>query len=259
MAYALITGASSGIGLEIARILAGRGYDIVIVGRSRERLKIAKDELSAKEAADVVAISADLADESSAQKIHSQLTKRGVEVEVLVNNAGAGLFGAFWDSDLESINRMIELNVSALTQLTRLFIKDMLKNRRGFVLNVSSSAAFQPGPFMAVYYATKSYVLSFSLALAEELRGTGVSVTALCPGATSTSFKDNAGIPGTRLFSKPMPAERVAHEGVEAMFKGRKLCIPGLKNRFLAFLTRITPISWQLRYVRRLHERVEAD
>jgi len=240
---ALITGASSGIGYELARLFAADHYDLVLVARSANKLAQLADELERAYSISAKAITLDLSAAPAPQFLCDQLQREGIAVDVLVNNAGFGKFGEFakipWDESLGQI----QLNISALTHLTKLFLEPMLERHSGKVLNVASTAGFQPGPLMAVYYATKAYVISFSEALANELSGTGVSVTCLCPGVTDTGFQGRAGTENTVLFKKmrPLDAKTVARDGYRALMAGKTLVISGLKNRLLAEATRFGP------------------
>jgi len=201
-------------------------------------------------------IAADLTDRAAPQRIVDELRAKSIDVDVLVNNAGVGVTGAFVETDLQAELAMIQLNVVALTHLTKLLLPGMVARRRGHVLNVASTAAFQPGPLMAVYYATKAYVLSFSEAIAEELRDSGVTVTALCPGPTETGFAAAANMSGTRLFtmSRPADSRAVAEAGYEAMTRGRRVAIPGLKNKLLAQSVRVSPRRLVTTIVRKMQE-----
>ena len=245
---ALVTGASSGIGLDIARQLSGEGYSLILVARSEEKLRaIAKELGSAK------VIAADLARSDAPQKLFDAAGP----VDVLVNNAGYGLSGAFSETDLARELEMIQVNISALTALTKLFLRPMLARNSGHIVNVASTAAFQPGPLMAVYYATKAYVLSFSEAIADELRNSGVKVTALCPGPTATGFADVAGMAESNLFkvTKPMSSRRVAMYGVRAMHRGTRVAIPGLMNKVMMQSLRVSPRRMVIALVRKLQEK----
>jgi uncharacterized protein len=242
---ALVTGASGGIGLEIARCLARDGYDLVLVARSGDKLQALADELGGARV-----LAADLSDPGAAAKVAAEVPS----VDVLVNNAGVGDFGPFVDADLDRVLAMLQLNVVALTQLTRIYLPAMVERRSGRVLNVASTAAFQPGPLMAVYYATKAYVLSFSEALAEELRGTGVTVTALCPGPTRSGFQAAAEMEESRLVrGRKLPSsQQVAEAGVRAMHRGRAIVIPGVGNKLLAQSVRFGPRALVRRIVKAL-------
>ena len=201
-------------------------------------------------------IAADLTDPAAPQRIVDELRAKSIDVDVLINNAGIGLAGPFLETDLQKELEMIQLNVVALTHLTKLLLPGMVARHRGHVLNVASTAAFQPGPLMAVYYATKAYVLSFSEALADELRDTGVTVTALCPGPTATGFAAEAGMEESRLFklSKPMPSEKVARYGIRAMERGKRVAIPGIANKLLTQSIRVSPRRLVTTIVRKLQE-----
>lgn len=248
----LVTGASSGIGEELARRFAADGSDLVLVARSEERLRRLAAELEKTHGIAARVETVDLSEPEQLAELCERLRGEGVAVDVLVNNAGFGARGPVAELDLGRQLEMVRLNVEALTALTRFLLPGMLERRRGGVLNVASTAAFQAGPFMAVYYATKAYVLSFTEALAEETRGTGVTVTALAPGPTVTGFQEEAGLERTLLFRfGPMAAARVARAGHRAFRKGRVLVIPGLSNRLLAFSTRLAP-RWLLRRVVRM-------
>jgi len=242
---ALITGASSGIGMDFSRLLAREGYELFLVARSEAKL----GEL-AKELGNAKVIVADLVSPDAPQRIFDA----SGGVDVLINNAGFGLSGPFFESDLRKDLEMIQVNVAALTHLTRLFLPPMLARKSGHVLNVASTAAFQPGPLMAIYYATKAYVLSFSEAIADELRGTGVTVTALCPGPTATGFAAVAGMESSRLFklTRPMNSEAVARYGLRAMQHGKRVAIPGIANKLVAQSIRVSPRRLVTTIVRKL-------
>ena len=247
---ALITGASGGLGADFARLFAKDGYELVLVARSEEKLRQLARDLGVK----TTVISADLSKPDAAADLVARLG--GMEIDVLVNNAGVGLAGAFVDTDLEKELEMIQLNITALTQLTKLLVRPMVQRGRGRILNVASTAGFQPGPLMAVYYATKAYVLSFSEAIAEELRHSGVTVTALCPGPTATGFAEAANVNSTRLFTMtaPMSSEKVARIGYEAMKRGRRVVITGVKNKLLAQSVRFSPRRAVTTIVRKMQE-----
>ncbi|HEY6221570.1 MAG TPA: SDR family oxidoreductase [Candidatus Eisenbacteria bacterium] len=243
MPTALVTGASSGIGWELARLLAEDGHDLVLVARSGEKLAEFGRELESSCHIGVRALVRDLADPDAAGSIANELARAGVVVDVLVNNAGLGVYGPFSETPAAREREMIQVNVAALTELTKRFLPSMLDRRRGRILNVASTAAFQPGPLMAVYYATKAYVLSFSEALANELEGSGVTVTALCPGPTVTNFQKDAGLERTRLFTSPLVTapRTVAHAGIAGMKRGRRIVVPGIANKLLIQSVRFSP------------------
>ncbi|MER2268526.1 SDR family NAD(P)-dependent oxidoreductase [Methylobacterium oxalidis] len=241
---ALVTGASSGIGADLARVLAGRGHDLLIVARSTDRLQNLARELAGR-GAQVHIETEDLAASGAAGRLVERVRSAGHQVDVLVNNAGFGLAGPFHHSSPAELTGMIGVNITALTELSRAFLPGMIERRRGGILNVASVAAFQPGPFMAVYYASKAYVLSFSEALWEECRGTGVTVTALCPGPVETGFAERAAMTSTRLFESrlmpKMPSARVAELGVAGFQRGQRVVIPGVASNLIANGSRLTP------------------
>lgn len=246
MTTALVTGASTGIGLEIARVLAA-DHELVLAARSAGRLETLASELGGARA-----IAVDLTDPAGVAKLVADVG----EVDILVNNAGLGDFGPFAEARTDKLDQMIELNVASLTKLCRAYLPGMLERGRGRILNVASTASFQPGPLMAVYYATKAYVLSFSEAIAEETRGTGVTVTALCPGPTATEFQAAAAMEDSKLVSgKRLPsAASVAAFGVKAMQRGDVVAVPGLSNRVMAASVRFSPRPIVRRLVHRLQE-----
>jgi uncharacterized protein len=252
---ALITGASGGIGLELARLFARDGCGLVLVARSGDKLEALAAELRAAHGVPVRPLAADLADPAAPARIHAELARAGTHVGALVNNAGFGLRGAFATLDETAQMEMLQVNVLALARLTRRFLPAMVERRAGGVLNVASTAAFQPGPRMAVYYASKAFVLSLSEALAGELAGTGVTVTALCPGPTATGFQSRAGLERSRLFRdlRVMDAAAVARAGYRGFRAGKRVVIPGLGNRIGAALARLAPRGLVLRLVRALN------
>ena len=250
---ALITGASSGIGLELARLCAKDGCDVVLVARSEGKLRELAAELGRDCGVAAHVIALDLAQPNAAEELVRRLP---CAVDVLVNNAGFGVAGPFVGTDLTKELEMIQVNIVALTQLTKLLLPPMVARRRGRVLNVASTAAFQPGPLMAVYYATKAYVLSFSEAIADELRHSGVTVTALCPGPTETGFAAVADMTQSRLFNvaRPMGSAAVARAGYAAMRRGKRVAIPGVKNKLLTQSVRVSPRRLVTAIVRKLQE-----
>jgi short-subunit dehydrogenase len=241
---ALVTGASSGIGLELARLLAAGGHNLVLVARSAERLGQIAHELHDQTGVHVESRPCDLSDPGAARAVWQELIDDGISVNTLVNNAGAGLHGAFGEQDVNAINRLVTLNVTALTTLTRLALPDMLARRSGRILNVASLVAYQPGgPQEAVYYATKSFVLSFSKGLARELRASGVTITALCPGPTDTPFEKKSGATETALYKwmPSMSAGTVARAGYRGMMRGSPVVIPGVVAKLLALTGELPP------------------
>jgi uncharacterized protein len=258
---ALITGASSGIGLELAGLFARDGYDLVLVARSVDKLDRLGAELSQRHGIRSRTVGADLASPDAPGAIAETVKQEAVRVDVLVNNAGFGLVGPFAQTDAATELGMIQVNVTALTHLTKLLLPDMVARRRGRILNVASTAGFVPGPLMAVYYATKAYVISFSEALAEELRGSGVSVTVLCPGPTRTEFQATARLsPDARLFRLPWVADAasVARAGYAGLMHGKRMVVPGLANKLVAQSLRVTPRALLARIARRFQESVRS-
>jgi short-subunit dehydrogenase len=235
---ALITGASGGIGLEFAKLLAQAGYDLALVARSKDKLEDIAAELRAKYGIAAQAVVCDLAKPNAAHDVIAQVPK----CDVLVNNAGFANNDKFWKiAEADTLDEL-QVDIVALTQLTRLYLPGMLERKDGKILNVASTAGFLPGPNMAVYYAGKAYVISFSEALAEEVRGSGVTVTVLCPGATATGFQSRASVETTPLFKLPMAkADAVAKAGIEAMMRGKPVVVPGITNKFVAVSPKITP------------------
>jgi short-subunit dehydrogenase len=230
--WTLITGASSGIGAELARVFAARGCPLVLTARRHERLESLSAAIGRTHGVPVEIMALDLADREAPQDLHDMLRERGITVHTLVNNAGFGLRGYFASLPHQKQLAMIDLNVTALTSLSRLMLPGMIERRRGGILNVASLAAFQAGPYMAVYYATKAFVLSLSEALHDEAKPHGVTVTALCPGPTESEFADTAGLKDSRLFNAGvMSSAEVARIGVEGYEAGRAIVIPGSRNR----------------------------
>lgn len=240
---ALITGASGGIGYELAKLFAADGYDVVLVARSADKLAQFAGELQRQYSIAATPLSADLEDPATPQRLCAELAARGITVDVLVNNAGYGVSGRFNEIPLAESLGQIQLNVTSLTHLTRLLLPGMVQRGRGRVLNVASTAAFQPGPGMAVYYATKAFVLHFSEAIHHELRGTGVTVTTLCPGPVLTGFQQRADMGEARLMKVMvvLSAERVARIGYRAMQKGKPVAVAGKLNWLLTQSLRFSP------------------
>jgi hypothetical protein len=238
----LITGGSSGIGLALARQFARAGYPLVLVARDVKRLDEQALALGMQVQVPITAIAMDLTRPESARELAEELEKRDIPVGVLVNNAGVGMYGPFADSDLAADLALMNLNMVSLCALTRLLLPGMIARRHGRILNVASTAAFQPGPLMAVYFASKAFVLSFSEALANELASSGVTVTCLCPGATSTNFSARAGVDLTGPFmGGEMDSDSVARLGYTACIAGRPLVIPGAMNWLMSTLVRVLP------------------
>jgi uncharacterized protein len=257
MATALITGASLGIGLEFARTFAAAKSDLVLVARNQEKLQTIAIELQTTYGIVVKVITADLSDMKEVQKVYDTCKSENIKIDYLVNNAGFGDFGFFIESDWDKQAQMIDLNIKSLTKMCRLFIPDMVARKTGKILNVASTAAFQPGPTMAVYYATKSYVLFFSEAIYNELQGTGVHVTCLCPGATESGFQAAAAMQESNLVKgKKLPtAKEVAVFGYSSMMKNKMTVIHGLMNTIMATSIRFTPRKVALWVVRKIQDK----
>jgi uncharacterized protein len=239
---ALVTGASAGLGYEFAHLFARDKYNLVLVARSGPKLTDLAEQLRQQHGITVKTIPLDLGLPHASQSLFEETQRAGIHVDILVNNAGYGASGAFAEIPLEESYGQIQLNVMALTLLTKLYLQPMLERRSGKIMNVASTAAFQPGPLMAVYFATKAYVLHFSEALANELNGSGVAVTALCPGATATEFHKRANATGMNLLKfGAMDARTVAEDGYRALMAGKPVVISGFKNWLLAQSVRFSP------------------
>jgi len=256
METALITGASSGIGYELAKIFASNKINLVLTARNTTELNKLKNELEIRFEIKILVIGKDLSNPGSTKEIFEEVHKSGIEINYLINNAGFGDFGFFYKCNWEKQKQMINLNITALTQLTRLFLPELISKGKGKILNVASTAAFQPGPLMSVYYATKAYVLFFSEAIANELKGTGVTVTALCPGPTKSGFQKTANLEYSRLFKRKIipTAEVVAKYGYSAMMKGKIIAVHGFVNKLLAFFSPRAPKWIVIRIVRKMNE-----
>ncbi len=254
---ALITGASSGIGYELARCFAGKGYNLVLVARREDRLQQAKSEFEKKYSVRVRVISGNLSDPQTPRRIFDELTAQTIEVDVLVNNAGLGAHGFFIQTPWEKEEEILAVNVTALTAMTKLFVLGMVQRKSGQIINVASIAAFLPGPLMSTYYASKAYVLSFSEALANELKGSGVSVTALCPGPTQSEFQRVAGVDHSRLFdeSRMATSKEVAEYGFRAAARCKVVAVHGVINRIFSFAVRFVPRQIVAAAARKLQER----
>lgn len=250
---ALITGASSGIGLELSRLFARDGYSLVLVARSTEKLEALAVELKQTHGVDVSILTADLSQAGAAKEIFGAVQARGIEIRVLVNNAGFGIHKRLAETDPDENTGMLQVNMVALTELTRLFLPGMLARKFGRILNVGSTGSFSPSPFMAAYVASKAYVLSISEGLAEELRGTGVTVTALCPGVTPTGFQERAQV-GNMLLLRigVVSADKVAAAGYKALMRGKRRVVPGFANQLMVFGMGLTPHSILLPLARRI-------
>jgi uncharacterized protein len=253
----LITGASSGIGLELTKCFAADGCRLILVARNADALEKLADELRRKKKIEAMVLMADLSLPKTPKQIFEKLSAQKITVDVLVNNAGFGAHGAFTEMSLPWQLEMLQVNIAALTELTGFFLPGMIQRKRGGILNVGSVAGFQPGPGMAVYFATKAYVLSFTEALAEELRGTGLTVSVLCPGPTESNFGNVARGQKTRkLQTHKMTAAAVAIYGHRAFRNGKLLAVPGFSNHLLIFLNRIAP-RWFPRKVVKFYNRTK--
>ncbi len=256
---ALVTGASYGIGYELAKLFAADHHALVLVARSEEKLRQVAAEMERLGAVEVIILAKDLARPDAAAEIAAALAEKQISIDVLVNNAGFGEHGLFVETDWAKEAAMVQVNIVALLQLSKLLLPGMLARQRGRILNVASTAAFQPGPLMAVYYATKAFVLSFSEALASECAGTGVTVTTLCPGPTASEFQERANIDQTRLVKlkvlKMMDAAAVARSGYKALMAGRRVVIPGVMNKTGAMSNRLVPRRWITGIIKSIHQK----
>ncbi len=243
MGTALVTGASSGIGTEFAKLFAADQHGLILVARRADRLKELGDILRDRHHVRVDVIEMDLSQEGAAQVLFDEVKRSGLEVDFLINNAGVGDYGLFYEREWSRMNQMIMLNALTLTHLTHLFVREMVRRKRGRILNVASIAGFQPCPTSAAYGATKAYVLSFTEALHHELRGTNVTATTLCPGPTLTGFQDAADMQGVALFkgSNVMSSSEVAAGGYRAMMRGKMTVVPGFMNKALTQAIRVSP------------------
>lgn len=257
MKTALVTGASNGIGFELAKVHASKGGNLVLVARNLSKLNEIKTDFEAQYNVNVHVIGKDLSLPNAAQEVYNETTSNSIEVDCLINNAGFGDFGMFVDSSWEKELQMINLNITTLTQFTKLYLKDMVKRKSGNIMNVASTAAFQSGPTMAVYYATKAYVLSFSEAIDNEVRPLGVHVTTLCPGATESGFQAAAAMEESALVKgKKLPTSKeVAEYGYKAMLKGKTVAIHGLMNYIMANSVRFAPRSLIVKITRKIQDK----
>jgi short-subunit dehydrogenase len=254
MKTALITGASNGIGLALAKVHASKGDNLVLVARNKSKLDEIKLEFEKNYKILVHVIGIDLSIRNAAQLVYDETTRNNIQIDFLINNAGFGDYGMFCETNWDKESQMIDLNITALTNFTKLYLKDMIKRKQGKIMNVASTAAFQSGPLMAVYFATKAYVLSFSEAVDSEVREFGISVTALCPGPTESGFKENAAMGESKLFkSKRIPSsQHVAEFGYKAMMKGKTVAIHGLINIIMVHAIRFTPRALVVKITRSL-------
>lgn len=252
---ALITGASSGIGWQLARVFAGQGHAVVLAARSTDKLETLAQELRAQFKAEASVLSADLTQADAPARMAAELHGRGIAIDYLVNNAGFGLQGRFAKLDASWQRDMIQVNVAAVANLTRELLPAMIERRRGGVLNVASTAGFVAGPLMAVYYATKAFVLSFTEALHEELAGSGVHATCLCPGPTATAFASTAGAQHSPLFRFGADrADAVARFAYAALMSNQAIAIPGIKNKLMVASSRLAPHALQRKLAMALNQ-----
>jgi len=254
---ALITGASSGIGKELTALFAQDGYNVVLVSRREAVLQAMAQEFAARYGISALVLAEDLRHAGAPVEIYDALAAQSVTIDVLVNNAGIGVFGAFHETEAEGDLDLLRVNLQATVHLTKLFLPDMVARNSGRILNLSSTAAFQPGPMMSVYYASKAFLFSWSEALRDELRGTGVSVTVLCPGPTPTGFQARAGIGHLRIQRGAVlpltSAERVARDGYRGLMSGKQYVIPGVVNSIAARAARLVSPAIAARIVHALH------
>ena len=266
METVLITGASSGIGYELAKIYAKNGHNLVVVARNKDKLEILKKEIFEEISKNIkiTVIENDLSLENAAERLYNQVKSEKLKINVLVNNAGVGIYGKFSEFDEETMKRndaMINLNIKAVVELTRLFLNDMLKDGNGGILNVSSIAAFMPGPLMSTYYASKAFVQSFTEAVREEVRndvrGKNIRISALCPGPTDTGFEKSSNLEESSLFErlKVMAAKKVAEIGYKEFQKGKAVIIPGIFNRIAVFGIRFLSRKFVVKMARKLQEK----
>ena len=254
---ALITGASSGIGLDLAKLMAPN-FNLIITARNQGDLESIARELETAHGNQVHVIPGDLAKADAPQQLFSEIERRSLQVDVLVNNAGFGSYGAFAESGPQTDLDMIQVNITALTSLAKLALPGMLARKRGRIMNVASTAGFQPGLLMAVYYATKAYVIMFSEAIANELKGSGVTVTCLCPGATATKFAGRAKMEESRLFKLgAMKSKDVARAGYKGMMAGKGMVVPGVLNKTIAMSVRFSPRKMVTAISRSLQEKAK--
>lgn len=251
---ALITGSSNGIGLELAKVHASKGGDLVLVARNKSKLDELKTELEKQFKVSVYTIGKDLSVTNAAQEIYDETNKQNIQVDYLINNAGFGDFGMIVETNWNKELQMINLNITTLTHFTKLYLQDMVKRRSGKIMNVASTAAFQSGPTMAVYCATKAYVLSFTEAVSNEVSDKGITITALCPGATETGFQAAGGMEESELFKgKKLPtAKEVAEYGYTSMIKGKTVAIHGIMNYIMSNSIRFIPRAMVLKVSRKL-------
>src|SRR4051812_46880126 len=257
----LITGASSGIGFELARQFAKHGHGLILTAPVESELRTIAKELTDNHGVSVQVIAKDLRDANAAEEIFSTVQQMGPPVEILVNNAGLGQKGNFWEIPLEKDIDMLRVNVEAVVRLTKLFLPPMLRRKRGRILNTASVAGFEPGPHLAIYHATKAFVLSLSEALAVELKESGITVTALCPGATDTDFFPKAGMVETKIFQKGnvMAPQEVAEKGYDALMRGDPVYVPGTLNKLMVSKRRVLSVKASAKANSKFYEDVDPE
>ncbi len=257
MKTVLITGASGGIGYEFALIFARNKYNLVLVARSEDKLIELKNKLTSEIGISVEVFAKDISILANIDELYAELQKKQIVIDILINNAGFGDYGYFYQTNWKKEDMMLNLNIISLTYLTKLFLPKMIENKYGKILNLASIAAFLPGPLMAIYYATKAYVLSFSSAIANELKGTGVTVTSLCPGPTQSGFSDAAALGESKLFKKKsLPTAKVVAEyGYKSLMKGKLVAVHGAFNKFEVFIMRFAPRKLLLSTIRNMQEK----
>jgi short-subunit dehydrogenase len=257
--YALVTGATSGIGYELAKLLAKDGFNLIIVARDQDELHKTSAELMEQYGVGVTPIAKDLFIPSSAFQLYEQVKARGIDVDILINDAGQGQYGKFIETDIERELDIIQLNISSLVVLTKLFLKDMVARGSGRILNLSSIASKTPGPWQSVYHGTKAFVQSFTEAIREEVKDTGVTITALLPGATDTDFFNKAEMTASKVMEEKMSdAGDVAKDGYDAMMNGDDMVVSGFKNKMQVAMGAITPDSMQAKQLYKKQEPVDA-
>jgi short-subunit dehydrogenase len=258
--YVLITGATSGIGYELAKLFAKDKYNIVAVARSQQELDKTASELERSNSIEVIKIVQDLFEVDNAFDVYNQVKNKGIEIDVLVNNAGQGQYGEFLNTDIHRELNIIQLNISSLVVLTKLFLQDMVKQGKGKILNLSSIASKSPGPWNSVYHGTKAFVQSFTEAIREEVQDKGITVTALLPGATATDFFRKAEMESSKIMEEDMadPAE-VAKDGYDALMAGKDMVVSGLKNKVQVMMNNVTPDDKAAKKMAKTQEPVDAD
>lgn len=253
----LITGASSGIGLELAKIFAKNGYSLVLCSRSRQKLTSLGKKLEKNHNINTTSIKIDLSKKGSAKELYDKVKERNIQVNILVNDAGVGLWGEFIDTDSKKEQAMIHLNITSLTELNKFFLRDMTKRNEGKILNVGSLAGFFPGPLESVYYATKAYVISFSESLSHELKDTNITLSCLCPGPTKTGIEKASGADKSKLYKgNIMQPEEVAQIAYNGLMKGKRIIVPGINNKLSYFSSLIIPPKITAYFVERKQERI---